>query len=467
MAKRLQAGPRPLRVLVGMALVLPAGCRHDLGHEDRPGQKLPLVRVQPSKPTHEIARVSVSWFGGEGGGWSAHPSISGDGRFVAFGSDSVDIVPDDKNNPNGEDVFVRDRKKGVTERVNVSSSGAEADRCTSWCSPSISADGRFVAFTSPATNLVPSDTSHYEDIFVHDRETGLTERVSVSSSGSQADQKSGGASISAGGRFVVFQSYATNLVPGDANGPGVKGSDVFVHDRETGRTERVSVNSSGGEANEYSCNGRITPGGRFVAFQSKATNLVPGDMNGRWDIFVHDRKTGTTERVSVRSSGGEADHYSWGPSISADGRFVAFRSKAANLVTGDVIGKHDIFVHDRKTRRTERVNVSPSGHEANDLSQSASISADGRFVAYDSSASNLVPGDTNGQSDIFVRDRETGTTVRVSVSASGEQANRHCLDAAISADGRFVAFTSGATNLVPGDTNRSGDIFVAPNPLMP
>jgi Tol biopolymer transport system component len=230
---------------------------------------------------------------------------------------------------------------GTTERVSVSTGGVQAY----WPSddPALSADGRFVAFHSDASHLVPGDTNGLGDVFVRDRRTGRTERVSVSTRGVQGDRDGGSPALSADGRFVAFHSEATNLVPGDTNGK----RDVFVRDRQAGTTERVSVSTAGGQANDYSYTPAISPGGRFVAFQSLATNLVPGDTNGWGDVFVRDRQAGTTERVSVSTGGVQGNDSSYFPAISAVGRFVAFTSKATNLVPGDTNGKRDVFVRTR------------------------------------------------------------------------------------------------------------------------
>ena len=230
---------------------------------------------------------------------------------------------------------------GTTTRVSVASDGTQAnDACGD---ASISADGRFVAFDSAASNLVPGDTNGHEDVFVHDRQTGQTTRVSVASDGTQGNDLSDYPSISGDRRFVAFESFASNLVPGDTNGY----EDVFVHDRQTGQTSRVSVASDGTQGNSTSEDPSIGGDGRFVAFESHASNLVPGDSNGSLDIFVHDRQTGLTTRVSVASDGTQSDSYSRDPSISADGRFVAFQSQATNLVAGDTNDVTDVFVHDR------------------------------------------------------------------------------------------------------------------------
>ena len=201
---------------------------------------------------------------------------------------------------------------------------------------------------------------------------------------------------------MVFVSVATNLVPGYTNGF----LDVFVHERHTGLTVRVSVDSSGGQANGGSYRSSISRDGRYVAFASMATNLAPGDTNGFMYTFVHDRRTGLTSRVSVDSSGGQGNDHSYCYQISSNGRYVAFFGGATNLVPRDTNGWDDVFVHDRRTGLTSRVSVDSSGHHANSDSISPSISADGRYVSFVSWATNLVPGDTNDWSDIFVHDRQ-------------------------------------------------------------
>jgi Tol biopolymer transport system component len=402
-------------------------------------------------------RMSVDSAGAQENGGSVAPSISADGRFVSFHSSASDLVPGDTNGR--VDVFVRDRQNGTTERVSLSASGAQGnDDCGS---SSISADGRFVAFMSFASNLVAGDTNGVGDVFVRDRQLGTTERVSISTAGTQGDGNSGyySLSISGDGRYVAFESLASNLVPGDSNGA----RDIFVHDRQSGTTERVSVDSAGGEGNGP-CSIEslsISADGRYVAFASLASNLVAGDTNGSFDVFVHDRQSGTTERVSVDSVGTQGNAGSEGASITSDGRYVAFRSDASNLVAGDTLGQSDVFVRDRHTGTTERVSIGPGGGEGNSLSgiYGRSISADGRYVAFESFATNLVPGDTNGSSDIFVHDRQGGTTERVSVDSAGAQGNSGSGAFSISADGRYVTFDSNASNLVAGDTDASSDVF--------
>jgi len=410
--------------------------------------------------THEImlgdddpttARVSLNSSGIQANDRSFSPVLSADGRFVAFQSDASNLVPGD----NGlSDVFVHDRGTGETTRVSTTPDGTEPDESSNVAS--ISADGRFVAYFSRATNLVPGDTNAVFDSFVWDRTTGQTTRVSVASDGSQGNGFSTHPSLSADGRYAAFLSDASNLVPGDTNAK----ADVFVHDRVTGQTTRVSVASDGSQANGFSGGQALFADGRFVAFASDASNLVPGDTNAAFDVFVHDRETGQTRRVSVASDGSQANGHSSYVSISADGRCVAFWSLATNLVPGDSNATSDVFVHDRVTGQTSLVSVTTDGSQANEDSGNPSLSADGRFVAFDSYAGNLVPPDRNSETDIFVHDRATGRTARVSVAADGSQADSACSLPDISADGRHVAFESVASNLVPGDTNSENDVFV-------
>lgn len=406
----------------------------------------------PYQPPNAIARVSVDSNGAEGNADSFSASLSDNGRFVAFLSDASNLVSGDSNGTS--DVFVHDRDTGETTRVSVDSNGNEQNGQILHLT--ISGNGRFVAFSSNASNLVSGDNNGLYDIFVHDRETGTTERVSVSSDG-EANGDSIYPRLSSNGRLVAFASSASNLVPNDTNGV----TDVFVYDREAGTTERVSVDNSGHEGNGVSSFAGLSGNGRFVTFWSLATNLAGSDTNDIHDVFVHDRETGTTERVSVDSDGNEGNGRSINPVISNNGRFVAFHSLATNLVNNDTNGNQDVFVHDRQTGMTERVSVSSSGLEGNGGSDSAGLSNNGRFVTFQSTASNLVIGDNNNSGDVFVRDRETGITKRVSLNSSGDEGNEFSAIPNISRDGRFVAFHANASNLVSGDNNNAVDIFVA------
>jgi len=404
-------------------------------------------------------RVSVGAGGTEANGPSMDPngvwfSISADGRFVAFSSDATNLVPGDTNG--APDVFVRDRQTGAIERVDVATDGTQADMGAD--SPSISADGRYVVFQSLASNLVPLDQNPAGDIYIRDREAGTTELVSLSSAGVQGNGWCGSPAISADGAHVVFFSAAGNLVAGDTNGE----LDVFVRDLVAGTTERASVATSGTEANNYSVMSAISADGRYVAFESLASNLVPADTNQSFDVFVRDRGAGTTERVSVSSTGGQQAFgglYLY-PSISADGRYVAFVSEAQNLVIQDSNLTTDAFVHDRRTSQTLRVSVGTGGVQGNSWTWIGRISGDGRYVVFASRAGNFVQGDSNGKEDVFVHDRETGETERVSVSSAGDEGELDSSLPTITPDGRYVAFVSLAWNLVPGDGNDDADVFV-------
>jgi Tol biopolymer transport system component len=400
------------------------------------------------------SRVSGDTGSPQANGNSTFPSISADGRFVAFTSGASNLVSGDTNGK--YDTFVRDRQTGATERVSVDSSGAQGNGQSGYFGLSISADVRYVAFTSNASNLVSGDTNGSFDVFVRDRQTGLTERVSVATGGMQGNGACYYPSISADGRCVAFASGASNLVSGDTNAS----FDVFVHDRLTGATERVSVDSGGVEADGESTTPSISADGRYVAFMSYATNLVHSDTNGVPDVFLRDRQTGATERVSIATDGTEGDGPCYSPAISADGRYVAFHGAATKLVGGDTNGVVDVFVRDRQTGTTERVSLDSGGGEGNGDSYVHWISADGRFVAFVSYASNLVSGDTNGFVDAFVHDRQNHATDLVSVSTSGAQANSDSFLPAISDDGRIATFYGTSSNLVAGDTNFAYDVFV-------
>jgi len=408
-------------------------------------------QAMPEAGTTELASLADD--GMQGNQASNHSDISADGRYIAFDSFANNLVSGDYYGT--KDVFVRDRSSGTTTRVSVASDGTEANNYSEY--PSISADGRYVAFASEASNLVSGDTNGYRDIFVHDLVTGETTRVSVSSTESEGNEFSYGATLSADGRYVAFSSEASNLVEEDSNNH----SDIFVHDLDTGETTRVSVSSDGLQGNYYSWGSDISADGNIVVFSSGATNLVPDDSNGfTQDVFVHDRTSGETTIVSLASNGTQGNDVSENPSISSDGSIVAFDSVADNLAEGDTNLNRDVFVHDRTTGETTRTSVRSDGGEANNRSSLPRISADGNTVTFESSSWNLVDGDTNLYIDIFVRDRLNGITTKVSVANDGTQGNNHSYYSAISADGRYVTFDSPATNLVWGDANNADDIFL-------
>lgn len=407
-------------------------------------------------------RASVSSAGAEANGPSFGPALSDDGRYVVFTSDATNLSPSDTN---GRDVFVRDRQTGITELVSIASDGAQANRPALF--PTISGDGRYIAFQSDADNLVADDTNGVSDIFLHDRQTGVTERVSLTSAGGQANDDSFTPSVSADGRYVTFTSLADNLVPGDTNDD----SDVFLCDLQTGIVELLSV-STAGEIGDGPSGGlgagaaRISSDGRYVVFGSFAGNLAPGDSNLRDDVFLRDRQTGVTELLSVSTADEPGNGHSMYPDVSDDGRYIIYHSLADNLVAGDSNGQSDVFLRDRDTGATTLLSAGIGGSAADGISHFAVISADGRFAAYPSDAANLVLGDTNGQRDIFLQEIASGDVERVNISISGGESSGPSSSAAIDGSANTVAYQSFADNLVAADSNDAPDIFVWGTPLL-
>ncbi len=402
---------------------------------------------------------------------SAGWTLSGDGRFVAFTSYGANIVANDTNDTG--DVFVLDRQNGAVDLVSVALGGTagNAGSLRAFMTP----DARFVAFDSDATDLVGGPPA-VGQTYVRDRAQGTTERVSVNAAGVPGNRPTDVQGISGDGRFVVFASESSNLVPGDTNGY----LDVFVRDRCishgtpvpscSAATERVSVGVGGSEANGTNTTiafsgAAISDDGRYVAFTSQASNLVANDTNAAGDVFVYDRWTRTTELVSVSSRGEQGNTYSDLSNVGAmspDGRYVVFDSRASNLVAGDTNDAFDIFLRDRVAGTTELISVSSAGTQGNGTSDVAAVSADGRIVAFSSAATNLVRGDGNGVSDLFVRDRVLGLTARVSVGSQGQESDGETKFMAISADGHTLTFDSNATNLVssPGNPGQQTEVFL-------
>jgi Tol biopolymer transport system component len=400
-----------------------------------------------------VVRVTVDHDGGEADGDSWSPSVSRDGRFVAFTSVASDLVPGDVDAV--DDVFVRDLGARTTTLVSVGWRGDQADGPST--DPAISADGRFVAFVSVARNLVPRDRNHWPDVFVRDLRTGTTERVSVDDLGGDANGGSDQPSISADGRYVAFSSTASDLTPGPADAM----SDIFVRDRALGTTTRVTVDLAGGAPNGPSYSSSVSDGGRYVAFSSWADDLVRHDAEGASDVYVRDVSAGTTRLVSADLSG-HGETWAHAPSISADGRYVAFYALADTLVVGDTNGTWDVFVRDVVGGTTALATVDTRGGPANrDTQRAPSLSADGRYVTFATDAADLVPHDGNHRSDVFVRDLQAGTTRRVSVAPGGGDASGSSGGSpTIDATGTVVAFQSTDSDLTSGDANSAYDLFV-------
>lgn len=417
-----------------------------------------LVCAVGARGAAAVERVSIRSDRIQGNGASSGPAVSDFADCVAFYSDASNLVPNRQDTNQVTDVFLFDRRAGSLHRVSVSSENGQANRASQaqGFRPAVDAACTCVAFSSDATNLVPDDRNRTTDVFLRNLAEQTTERVSVGFEG-EANAASSFPSIGEGCARIAFQSTASNLVEGDTNNT----SDVFVFDRRSGGTTRVNIGAGGEQGNGASFTPSISRDGRCVAFASAATNLLPGDTNGTTDIYVACDGV-VTCRASVDSNGREANGPSFLPSLSADGNLVVFKSLATNLVPDDRNSKADVFAHDCQSGVTERVSVGNVGQEGNDNSFPATVSADGRFVAFGSFASNLILGlGTRGQAQIYVRDRERGNTVLISRNPRGAAGNGSAPDLppSISPDGNFVAFASLASDLVVGDTNEVMDAF--------
>jgi Tol biopolymer transport system component len=381
--------------------------------------------------------------------------ISADGRYVVFTSDATNLVPDDTNN--AFDVFVEDRWLKQITRVSVNNDGKPGDLNSS--QPAISADGRYIALSSYATNLVPNDTNNVADIFVYDQQTHQITCVSIDSQGSPSNGNSFNPTPSSNGHLIAFESEATNLVPDDTN----NASDIFLYDIDTKQIQRVSVNSQGQPSNGNSFAPAISGDGRYIAFESLA-NLSADDTTPFSKIFVHDHLTQQTYLVSVATSGNVNGH-SFAPSISADGHYVAFESQATNLVPTDINAASDIFIRDLQTNQTTLVSLNLNKEQGNADSLFPTLSGDGRYVLFNSTTTNLVANDTNGVFDTFQVDRNTGQIFRVNVNSTGKESDYgpFAMPVALTQDGCVAAFTASATNLVTNDTNGNFDIFAHTN----
>jgi Tol biopolymer transport system component len=413
----------------------------------------------PVVPAGKNHRLSTSSGGIQGNDHSApetgHNGMSADGRWVVFTSNASNLTPHDTNG--ARDVFLRDRRTGTTKRESWTSREAQANIGTGDTAV-VSDDGRFVAFTSESTNLAPHETNNWPDVFLRDRKRGVTGRVSLNSQEAPADNESELSAISAGGRFVLFTSPASNLAAHDTN----HSSDVFLRDRMTGTTHLVSEGRDGAAGDAASTAVALSPQARYVVFESTASNLVPGDTNHTSDFFILDRRTGTTRRVSVDSHGrqGVATSSADVPfgAISAGGRYVVFSTDHSGLVDGDTNGDFDVFVRYLRNGTTQLVSVGGDGARGDADSFGTGISADGRYVVFETRATSLLSGqDSAGQ--VLVRDRSARDTWPVSVSPHLALGNQASGGALLSADGHRVVFDSTSTNIVVHDVNEVPDVF--------
>jgi Tol biopolymer transport system component len=449
-----------------------------------------LVGASPLLAQYGVTvRATTAAYGADVDGHSYWPSLSDDGRYVAFESRSSNLAPlSQPVDQNGFfDIFVLDRATGVTKRVSMAPGGLDASAGSGQAS--ISADGSRVAFASYAWNLAPPDTNQNFDIFVVDVATLAMTRCTITPGGVEANGGSSYPAISGDGRYVAYESYANNLTNNDTN----LRVDLYRFDTQTGVTELVSANlagvagdnESGGDANDGPS---ISTDGRYVAFWSRSTDLVPNDTNNPPtfpmcdecgdDVFVRDLASSTTVRVSVDSNGNQASAMSYDPAISGDGRFVAFWSKADNLVPNDTNQLPDVFVHDRDADAdgifdevgaiaTRRVSVSTSGVQGNGFSAPAginwggpAISRNGRYVAFDSSATTFAPFAPANKWNLYVHDLVTGATECTTLDIHGYPALASSYDVALDADGSHIAFVTQGTTLVANDTNNRNDVYV-------
>lgn len=447
----------PINNLDQRGIARPVGTQCDIGAYERVVAISPTLTptITPTyAPVNPVDLVSVDSSEMVGNNTSQSPSVSADGRYVVFSSTASNLISNDTNGV--EDVFVRDLQLGTTERISVGVSGTESNGISSL--PTISPDSRYIGFVSYATNLVDNDTNDKSDAFLYDRQTGQMIRMSVNSSNQeQGNSWTNRPSVSPDGNYWVFMSQSNNLTPDDTTDTG----DIFMYNQSLGTLEFVSPPNGGqGQGDGISTTAVVSNGGRYVVYQSAATNLVANDTNGAVDIFRYDTQTKAVVRISVDSAGQQTNGDSERAAVSADGRYIVFRSSASNLVTGDCNGSPDIFLRDTVLGTTTRISVGDNGQAANGVSSYPAISTDGRYVEFSSTASNLVAGDTNGVADIFVRDLQTGKIRLVSVDSNGVQGN------GIS-DGRasfavnypYLVFASSASNLVVGDGNGVADIF--------
>lgn len=340
------------------------------------------------------------------------------------------------------------------ERISVSSTGIEGNDFSA--GTSISDDGRYVVFESDATNLVDGDNNGAGDIFLRDRLEETTQRLSVSASGEEGMGFSGSAVISGNGDYIAFSSNAANLVPDDNNGL----NDIFLVERQTGQIERISTSASGEEGNGRASSVELSTDGRFIVFTSDATNLVPDDNNGVQDIFIKDRITGEIEQLSVNELGRGANDAVWDPDVSTDGRYVVFDTSAGNLVSNDTNEVYDVFLVDRQEETLQRISLSISGDQGNGPSRQPHLSSDGRFVVFQSDATNLVPDDTNNETDVFLYTIGSGQVTRISVSPTGLEGVGPSTAPTISTDGRYISFVTRADNLVAIDNNGITDVVL-------
>lgn len=419
-------------------------------------------------------KVASSGFGEEGSGGSSYSgsltrnAVSDGGGMAVFSSTQTDLVSGDSNA--AADIFLKNLTDGSIKRISVDATGAEGNALSH--EATISKNGDYVVFHTDATNL-DGTTSTAGQVYFYDVAGDSLSKISVNSAGVEANAYSNGLAISDDGRYIAFYSSATNLVDSDSDtvyDDDTNGlDDVFLYDRTLSKTTRISTDSSGVQSTGGASNGAVAMSGDgvYVAFSSAATNLVGSDTNSQGDIFIKNTSDQSISRISVQTGGAEASGGgSLNPDITSDGRYVVFESSATDMVSGDTNSLSDIFRHDTTTNTTVRVSTDISASEASGGgSYSPTISDDGDYVAFYSSATNLVNGVTSG-THVYVKQISTGYIRIVDKPVGLETGDGSSTYAKISGDGQTIVFDSSSTNLVPADANAQGDVFMATNPFV-
>ncbi|GAB4275855.1 MAG: PD40 domain-containing protein [Candidatus Promineifilaceae bacterium] len=401
----------------------------------------------------DIERISVGTNGVQADGSSFFAFTSVDNRYITFHSWASNISTD-QTGENWLDVFLRDRQTNTTIKIT---NGIDGPTNEDSFDAVLTADGRYVVYTSYAWNLVPNDTNRDAwsrnglDIFLYDTQTQQTQRVSLAHDGKEIQGNSSGI-ISRDGTWILMDSDGPGILPSSTPA----GSNLYLRNWRTGE---IKLLVAGGE-NGYFTSWWPDYDASHAAFSSTFDHLAANDTNGEQDVFWVDASTGVITLVSRSINGGSANGKSGQSVISQDGRYVVFVSYASDLIPNDTNGVGDVFIYDRITDSIERVSVSSSGEQANGLSRDPSICGNGRYVSFSSDATNLVANDTNGKRDVFVHDMQSGETFVASVNSSGEQTNGKVHRSYLTFDCRYITYASDGTNIVPNDTNNARDLFM-------
>lgn len=392
-------------------------------------------------------------------GSSLNPKLNNSGRYLVFDSTATDLVADDTNGY--RDIFIVDRNSYSTALISLDKDGELANDDS--LQPSITSDGRYVLYHSKATDLVDDFDSSASviNIFLYDRSSKTTTQITLDTDGNAPNGDSTNGSISSDGKYIVFQSAASDLVAEDTN----SATDIFLYKVSDKTITRISLDSDGNNADDDSSYPCISSDGAYVAYQSLASDIFSGDTNEKSDVFLYDTSAKTTTRISNDAQGNNADGDSLRPAISADGKKIVFDSDATDLVSGDTNNNRDVFLYSVADATNTRISLDINKNNSDGHSISATISADGKLVAFMSDATDLVSGDdnntaTDGNYDLFLYDSGDESIIRVSETHDGSNSDGSCSSATIDEDGTTVAFASNATNLVPNDDNELSDIFV-------